>query len=101
MNIGRQFEAGRCQRHRATLTCAQAFAVCPMVLGGRRCLGPVMVLGALVRPGHLVLRRPRPECLGRRAGVPERKPTASEPRKQEGQEDGERGKAGAWHQWRI
>ena len=101
MNIGRQFEAGRRERYRAALACPEAFTVGPMMLWVRWCLGPVMVVGALVRSGRLVLRRPCARSFSRRAGVPERQPTAAEPWKQEGQEDGERGEASARHRWRI
>lgn len=95
----RQFDGRRGEWHRAALACAQAVAVAPMVLGTVGCVWRVMVLGC-VRPGHLVLRA-RSNRLSRRAWMPKRKPTAPEPRKQQGQEDGKWGKTGTWHRRRI
>ena len=87
-----EFGGRRGQRHGAALAYAEALAVRPMLAGAFGVVGAIVVT---VRAGFVSAVGAAGDGRSRRAGVPQGQPTAPQPRKEQGQEDGEGGKAGA------
>lgn len=94
INVGCNGEFGgrRGQRHGAALAGTETLAVRPMLAGGFGVVGAIVVT---VRADIVSALGAAGDGRSRRAGMPQGQPTAPQPRKEQGQEEGEGGKAGA------